>query len=272
MADISITQTPSGFVGPDAKVTLAVAVSPNPSQYTYSWVLADGSTAAGTTIEVTGSARAGGRYQVTATPKRPGGDTLSAGHTLQVAGQSPPTTPPPPDKPEPPLIFDPWFASGAAIVIGLLAILLLAPLVYRLYNTDSRDAVDRMAIITSLGLLSIGAVVLLLGVYGALLEVRGRMRTRKEQEALAKVQAGVGVGAEETFSGIALIIDAIGKLRGAALILVVGCVPLVAAAWVAQSGVDNGPDSTATPTARPATRTPSPVPTTPSTGTTTPTP
>jgi hypothetical protein len=260
LPDISITQTPPGPVGPDTQVTLAVAVSPDPSQYTYTWQQADGSIAAGKTIVVMASSQTRGRYRVTARPKRAGGESLNAEHALQVEGQSPPATPPPPPN-SGPLVYDPWFAGVAAIAILIFAVLLLAPLAYRLYDTDAADAVDRMATLTSLGLLSIGAVALLLGVYGGLLEVRGRLRTRKDREDLREVPPAITAeGAEGALKGLALVIDAIGKLRGVALILVIGCVPLVAAAWVAQSGVGNEPGAAATPTARAATRTPSPPP------------
>lgn len=259
MPDISITQTPSGPVSADTQVTLAVAVSPDPSQYTYTWRQADGSIAAGRTIVVLASSRTRGRYEATARPKRAGGESLTAEHSLHVEGQSPPTTPPPPNSG--PLVFHPWFAAGSAMLILIFAALLLAPLAYRLYDTDAPDAMDRLATLTSLGLLSIGAVVLMLGVYVVLLELRGHLWTQNGREGLDEgAQAPWAAEGDETRERPP-VARSIGNVRGlVVLLLVIGCVPLVAAAWVAQSGVENEPGAAATPTARAATRTPSPAP------------
>jgi hypothetical protein len=139
--------------------------------------------------------------------------------------------------------------------MGVFAIIILAPLAYRLYDTDAPDAVDRMAILTSLALLIVGVSVLLLGVYAALLEIRGRLGPRTERRATP-------TAGEETTRDVS-IIRAIAKFRLLIVVLlVVGCVPLVAAAWVAQSAVDGQSEAVATPTPRAATRTPSPAPTT----------
>ena len=243
-----------------------MAVSPDPTRYTYSWERPDGSRADGRAIVVTASRRTQGKYRVTATPKRAGGESLNAEHALKVEGPSQPTTPPPaPNSGE----FHPRFAAGSALLILVFAVLLLAPLVYRLYDTDAPDAVDRLATLTSLGLLSIGVVVLMLGVYVVLLEIRGHLWTQDGREGLdGAAQATGEVEANETRER-APAANSIGNVRGLiVLLLVIGCVPLVAAAWVAQSGVENEPGAAATPTARAATRTPSPAPS----GITTPTP
>ncbi len=167
--------------------------------------------------------------------------------------------PPPPNSGE----FHPWFAAGSALLILVFTALLLAPLAYRLYDTDAPDAVDRLATLTSLGLLSIGAVVLMLGVYVVLLEIRGHMWTQNGREGLDEVAQATGeveVEANETRERPP-VASSMGNVRGlVVLLLVIGCVPLVAAAWVAQSGVENEPGAAATPTARAATRTPSPAP------------
>jgi 4-amino-4-deoxy-L-arabinose transferase-like glycosyltransferase len=154
---------------------------------------------------------------------------------------------------DPPLLFDPDFAAWAAIVIAVVAGIVLAPVAYRLYDTDAADPVDRMAISTSLALLIVGVLVLLSGVYLALLEVRGRLRLRPRGEREA---------------GNSSIRGALRQSRSLVIVvLLAGCVPLIAAAWVAQSGVDSQSGPSATQSAR--TRTPSPVP---SGTTTTPTP
>ena len=45
------------------------------------------------------------------------------------------------------------------------------------------------------------------------------------------------------------VIEAIGKLRGSALIMVIACVPLLAAAWIGNTAVDQSSPTTTTTTA-----------------------
>jgi hypothetical protein len=78
------------------------------------------------------------------------------------------------------------------------------------------------------------------GIFGALLEVRARLRTPKDRAAFG------GRGALPDVKGV---IEAIGKLRGSALIMVIACVPLLAAAWIGNTAVDQtSPTTTTTPT------------------------
>src|SRR5439155_7882876 len=183
----------------------------------------------------------GGRYTA------PGRADLSA--------EEAPEDPQPPDAP---VAFDPAFAAGAAIAVAVFACILLAPLAYRLYDTDAPNAADRLATLTGLALLIVGVFVLLLGVYAALLEVRARLGPTAKRPAAART-----AGAQET-AGPPPLAGVIGRSRALiVLLLLVACVPLLAAAWVAQSRAD-GESSAAVATATPrtATRTPSPGPAT----------
>ena len=182
----------------------------------------------------------GGRYTA------PGRADLSAEEAPDEARQ-------PPDAP---VAFDPAFAAGAAIVVAVFACILLAPLAYRLYDTDAPSAADRLATLTGLALLIVGVFLLLLGVYATLLAVRARLGPAAKRPAAART-----AGEPET-AGQPPLTGAIGKSRGlVVLLLLVACVPLLAAAWVAQSRAD-GESSAAVATATPrtATRTPSPGP------------
>jgi uncharacterized membrane protein len=190
-------------------------------------------------------------YTAIATPKTPGGNPISATEELkstqkadepngETGGENPST--------EIPMVFDGKFAALVAIPVVLVAVAFFAPLGY-FFATRSYggDAIDQVIVLISLSLLTIGAFVMLFGVYAGLLEVRGRMRTAKQlKEAQDR-------GLLDSAEGVAKIIDAIGKLRGAAMILVIACVPLLAATWLAQTAVDNktAPTSTATATASP---------------------
>ena len=194
--------------------------------------------------------RSGGRYRVTAPRDR---EDSSADETLGEAR-------PPADGS---LIFDPAFAAGAAIVLAVFACILLAPLAYRLYDTDAPDPLDRIAVLTTLALLIVGVFVLLLGLYAALLEVRGRLGPS------AKRPGATRTAGDRDSAGAESLMGAIGTSPLlVVLLLVVACVPLLAGAWVAQSRVDGESAAVATATPRSATRTPSPG----SSATTTPTP
>jgi len=161
-------------------------------------------------------------------------------------------------RPDSPHVFDPVFAAGAAIVVAVFALILLAPLAYRLYNTDAPDPGDRLATLISLALLIVGVFVLLLAVYAALLEIRARLGPLAQSLA-ATSPAGQQEGADEL-----PLARALGKSRFLVLLLLlIACVPLLAAAWVAQSRADGESGAVATATPRAATRTPSPGPSSP---------
>ena len=157
--------------------------------------------------------------------------------------------------PDAPVAFDPAFAAGAAIAVAVFACILLAPLAYRLYDTDAPSAADRLATLTGLALLIVGVSLLLLSVYAALLEVRARLGPPAKRPAAART-AG-----EPLTAGPPPLAGVIGRSRALiVLLLLVACVPLLAAAWVAQSRADGESAAVATATPRTATRTPSPGP------------
>jgi hypothetical protein len=82
-----------------------------------------------------------------------------------------------------------------------------------------------------LGLLLIGIVVILGGLFAGLMEVRGRMASQKLSTE-RRIQLGTApIKWNE-------VIDSIGKLKGAALLLVVGCIPLLAAAWIGKTALE----------------------------------
>src|SRR5439155_4966653 len=180
------------------------------------------------------------------------GGRYTAPGRADLGAEEAPEDPQPPDAP---VAFDPAFAAGAAAVVALFACILLAPLAYRLYDTDAPSAADRLATLTGLALLIVGVFLLLLGVYAALLEVRARLGPPAKRPATARA-----AGEPET-AGQPPLTGAIGKSRGlVVLLLLVACVPLLAAAWVAQSRADGESAAVTTATPRTATRTPSPGP------------
>jgi hypothetical protein len=162
-----------------------------------------------------------------------------------------------PEKAEALLVYSKSFAWMAgiatAVIVGALGWLLfqvMADLHDRI-TEDSDDLSVLLGGLIGVGLVLIGAVALGAGVYGGLLEVRGRLRTKKDLEidkAAKESGAFEAKGAEEALKGVAVVVDAVGKLRGASLILVVACVPLVAAAWIGHAAVDQPTPATTTTT------------------------
>src|SRR5439155_8310953 len=127
----------------------------------------------------------GGRYTA------PGRADLSA--------EEAPEDPQPPDAP---VAFDPAFAAGAAIVVAVFALILLAPLAYRLYDTDAPNAADRLATLTGLALLIVGVSLLLLGVYAALLEVRARLGPPAQRPAAARAAGEPETAGQPPLTGV----------------------------------------------------------------------
>jgi hypothetical protein len=119
-----------------------------------------------------------------------------------------------------------WVALGLVVVGGLLGAYL--------HLWDGRSGFSeadwagldgrlKLAAEVVVPLVALGGVVVLIGVWMAIVEWRGRFRAPSKYR-----------GIEED---LPKIIEAIGKLQGAALVLVVGVLVLFAAAWIAQSGV-----------------------------------
>ena len=71
------------------------------------------------------------------------------------------------------------------------------------------------------------------------MRIRARLRTPKDRAAFG------GRGGLPDVKGV---IEAIGKLRGSALIMVIACVPLLAAAWIGNTAVDQSTTTTTTTT------------------------
>ena len=124
------------------------------------------------------------------------------------------------------------FAGFAAIVLCLLGIgviwwWLMDGMHAGLSDADwdALDARTKLAGAITIPVVIFGAVTLLVGVWMAVVEWRGILKTPKTTLA---TMSGSSVD-------LGKIIEAIGKLKGAALAMVVGGLLLLGAAWVAQS-------------------------------------
>jgi hypothetical protein len=89
----------------------------------------------------------------------------------------------------------------------------------------------------------IGAVLIAVGLWMAIVEWRGRFAVAKRLEA-GKVGERI-ITADEAGK----VIEALSKLQGAALVMVIGALLMLSAAWVAQSAASPPPASPASATA-----------------------
>jgi hypothetical protein len=252
---INITADPvKDLYDPEEVVTLT-ADMPGATSPTFEWSGDDNITPkTGATVSVKMKKDAGEYdYSVKGTPQTGGAETKAFKLRVKAAGAPAPAPNPEEDAPDL-LVFKPWFAvaAGLLVVAALVAFALpLHKVLYKLVDRVTKDEQDLSKVIgglIGLSLVLIGAIVIVGGLYGGLLEVRGRLRTKDDLE-IDKAAAGAGLatkGAVIDPKGFAVLVDAIGKLRGAALILVIGCVPLIAAAWIGHAAVDTPSPTTST--------------------------
>ncbi len=245
-----IIATPTGPYQPATSLLLSVADAPDGTA-TFEWQAA-GSTiagASGTSYRLTTGA-GGTAVEHTAIAKdASGAETGRAAFTVVVreaAPAAPPAATPAKEQPqEPVLVYDRSFAMAALVWTLLIAAAGLSPLAIVLWRVAVRPSTPDGELsvtiggLVAIGLLIVGSVIACAGIFGALLEVRGRLRTVADRAALGER------GALPDAKGV---IEAIGKLRGAAMILVIACVPLLASAWIGHSAVDQpSPTSTTIP-------------------------
>ena len=156
-----------------------------------------------------------------------------------------------PSTPEEPATYHSGFALASAVFIVLLGVALYVELGYLgsriLTNAFWTGLEGRLKIAIVLGLPAtvVGLVVILVGLWMALVEWRGRLKDRRAGASVASGAPSAGDVKE--------IIAAVGNLRGAALAMVVGAILLLGTAWVAQSAAGTaGPGDASSPTPAPA--------------------
>jgi len=176
---------------------------------------------------------------------KPAGD---AAEPVTTPGEQPPT-------------FHPVFAAllglaGLALAVGLALMAGLPDTHAGLSNAEWRalDGRLKVGVVMALPIMLLGGLAVLVGLWMAVVEWRGRLVEMPKKMATPKPNGGA-----ET-QGLTVepdkIIEAVGKLRGAALAMAVGTILLVASAWVAQSAAGTTPAATSSPSSGAA----SPVP------------
>jgi hypothetical protein len=94
----------------------------------------------------------------------------------------------------------------------------------------------RVAVSLATPLILLGGFLVAVGLWMAIVEWHGRFKVAET----ARPSSGIGANA---FSGedVGKVVDAISKLQGAVLVMVVGAVLMLSAAWVAQSAAEPAP-------------------------------
>jgi hypothetical protein len=154
------------------------------------------------------------------------------------------------DQPSPPPEPPPEFHPTFAVVLGVVVLLALVPIligplrsVWALSKEDLTGTDGDRALAAALGLplTIVGAAAVALGAWMAVVEWRGRFKPKPQARG----------GARAAPIDVPKVIDAIGRLRGAALLLVVGAALMLGGAWIATGTDDSEPDvGTALPAAR----------------------
>ena len=188
------------------------------------------------TYEATASKDTLGEFTVKATVD--GTEVTSAGTTLLLgAAAGTPSTGGGGAAAETPPEFDRVFAIISAIVAVAIAVLIFrdlaseaGKLVKADWLGDSSD--NAVAVTVAVPLTIVGGILVLVGAWMAVVEWRGRFAAKAK--AKATQDKGLDIKPAE-------IIAAIGNLKGAALVLVVGALIMFGAAWIAQSAADEAP-------------------------------
>jgi len=251
---VKVAASPAGPYDLGSVVTLTATITPRGDRQVR-WlrggnVVGDLGTARTLVLTLSGDTR--GEYVAQITPTGDWKDAVSSNAVAVVpkptAVDDPNSANPDPAEAQETLVFSPRFAAVAAAVlflVGFVALWSPARAIGRFtWGTSATSAAARVADVGSvigLGLLVIGGVALLGGIWMAVVEFRGRMRTSKSLPVPPGRARG---GVLEAAPGI---IDALSKLKGPTAVLVIACIPLLAAAWIARGAVE-APSTTTTTT------------------------
>jgi hypothetical protein len=239
---ISRSDGQSGPVRAGAKITLQATADPLKSVGSYEWEKDNQAAGTGSSIEVDVSGHTVGKYTVlakytdgTAEKSLPFSIALTS-MPAKAAGSGAETETPAP-------VFHVIFAGAVAVLLALGTGLIFFFTTQQLFGIARSDWIatnGHLAFAASLTLpaLLLGGATLAVGLFMALVEWRGRFRdaTKKSDgDLVAK-----GVDPEK-------IIEAVGKLQGAALVLVVGGLLMLGSVWVASSAAGSPPAPTPSP-------------------------
>jgi hypothetical protein len=199
------------------------------------------------------AADSGGEYALEA--KAADGSALSGSITLTTASATGATDA------EPQPVYHGSFANRLAAVLAVLGLVLAAFIgPWRHGGMSDADWTAlggqlKVAVVLGLPATLFGSLVLLAGLWMAIVEWRGRQLD--EDKATPKLSPARAHKGAVTGEDVAKVIAAVGSLRGAALAMTIGAILLLGAAWVAQSAAGAG-SAEPTPSAAPSVDTPAP--------------
>lgn len=127
-------------------------------------------------------------------------------------------------------------AGTAVAAVAALTIIIVIALLSSL-NKDGLGADGKIAVVLLAAVLIIGIVVLAVGVWMAVVEWNGAMKVEP-----------TGM---RGLTSVGPIVEAVGKLKGAALVLVVGGLLVFSVAWSAKDALPEPAKATPTPSASP---------------------
>lgn len=154
-----------------------------------------------------------------------------------------------------------WRGAFAIVVAAAIALLTGVLLVWSgilehdLGLEDAYESFDSRQVLGAriVGVVAaVGIVVVAMGLWMALVEWRGRFEAAQEAKKALEAAAGdkvTGLGAEDAAKLIPETVEALGALKGAALVLVSGVVILLGVSWMTASATGAPPASTTTTTA-----------------------
>lgn len=225
-SDSGIGTVPSG-----TKITLEV--TPVLSDDTIKWERNSKEEGTNPTLPITVDANAVGKYKATVTHKSGPPDTSD--FDVSLAAESKP-------------FYDPAFAKSAAQIIGVVSGVVLLISAFRILEKSGADWTATggnlmFAAALTLPVIVLGGLALAVGLFMAAVEWRGRF---KEQEK-ARLESAVATSTAIT-DNLDKIIESIGKLQGATLVLIVGLLLLLGSVWgVASSAAGTAPSASPSP-------------------------
>ena len=242
-------QDGEGPYAKDTTVTLDASVdNGSPSKWSWQRDSTEVAGASDDTLEVTISDATAGAYQAVAVVD--GKQVSSEPFEVKLMSDDGPPAASGPTSPDAP----PEFYLRFAIVTGILALLVVVGvlLALGLLGDTLRLSPSEWSALTPNEMVAtrivipitvLGAIAVTLGAWMAVVEWRGRFAKRAPKPKPEAEAKGVP-------DQIPAVIEAVGKLRGAALVMIVGALLLFAAAWITQSTADTAttPATTTTTT------------------------
>jgi hypothetical protein len=228
---VSRSDSGIGAVPPGTKITLEV--SPVGVDDTVKWERSSKEMGTAASLPVTVDANTVGKYTATVTHKAGSSDTSD--FDVSLAAESKP-------------FYDPPFAKSAAQIIGIVSGVVLLIGAFRIFEKSGEDWTATggnlmFAAALTLPVIVLGGLTLAIGLFMAAVEWRGRFKADEKAKTDSTVTTSIAIP-----DNLDKIIESIGKLQGATLVLLVGLLLLLGSVWgVASSAAGTAPSASPSP-------------------------